>query len=830
MKLVFVLQLLLATVLGGPFAQTVPPGGQGGSDTSAQTGSPQTTAPLPPGAGQPAGLQMSARAGLDGVARVGTWVPLEVELTNGGDDLQGEIQVRVEDARRQGVYGRAPTVYSLPVDLPRKSHKRLTMEVLFPSTSNRLQVTLVSAGQQVLQHDVSMTRVALGDFLCGIVSRDPQVFDFLPSLELAGPQRRVRLAHIQEAQFPNRAQLLSSLDCLILANAQIAALRTDQIEALRVWVAAGGLLVGAGGPTWQKTLAPLPDDLLAVRPTDLATLETLHGLVDVAGEAPGAGPWLVSRGRANGTVVAQQDGVPLLVGRKQGQGTVFYLAFDPTSPALTAWAGQTYLWRYILSHASVDTGVGSTLARPYMRWGRLPRAALSDFESLPKPAYDWVVWGLLGYAVAVGPLSYLMLRRTGRPLLALVSVPALAVAATVVFVGMVAANRESDLAATKATVIRSVGGGLAYSRSYVSIFARTAGLYDVQVPDGALVFGLYYPFPMRSYTDTPHWALNVSEGTQLQVDQLDLADGSLATFALDQQFNLGGQLESQLVANDDQIVGTVTNRFDQHLRGATLLVDMQTVYSLGDMAPGESRSVTLDLPEQAAIGFGVPTGLPSLIYPGWTAARPQDSSRRDLLESIFSSRYYAARMDVSGLTLVGWLDRTPLELAASGFQIASVDYALLVAPVAVGLPEGYEGPLRPSLMVRQHLSVAPIGQQDFGSYTLVAGESISLQFTLPVRPDRLEIQRLAVRLEGQPTGTSGAAIGNLGHLSFFDWRTATWRDWEAHFGETQLSVPERFISAGGDVRVKYTFDPPEGTNLTQVRLSRFDLIGQVRAL
>ena len=74
-------------------------------------------------------------------------------------------------------------------------------------------------------------------------------------------------------------------------------------------------------------------------------------------------------------MVAQQDGVPLVVGRKQGQGTVFYLAFDPTAPVLSSWAGQPYIWRYMLAHASVDTGVGSTLARPYMRWGRLPRAA-----------------------------------------------------------------------------------------------------------------------------------------------------------------------------------------------------------------------------------------------------------------------------------------------------------------------------------------------------------------------------------------------------------------------------------------------------------------------
>jgi hypothetical protein len=334
---------------------------------------------------------------------------------------------------------------------------------------------------------------------------------------------------------------------------------------------------------------------------------------------------------------------------------------------------------------------------------------------------------------------------------------------------------------------------------------------------------------MRSYTDTPDWALDVGEGLEPRIENLGLNNGSLATFAMDQQVNIGGHLESTLVADNDQVIGTITNQLGQPLRNAALLLDMQSVYPLGDLDPGASRSVTMPLPDRAAIGYGVPTGLSSQIYPGWNAARAEDASRRDLLESIFSSRYYAARMDTSGLTLVGWLDRTPAALQVNGVQLPSVDYTLFVTPVQVSLPENFEGELQPSLMARQHLTVAPVGQQEFGSYTLGPGESVSLQFSLPVRPDRLDVHALVVHLEGQAAG-QGSSTDGLGHLSFFDWRAASWRDWEAHFGDTRLDVPARFISAGGDIRVKYTFDPPSGTSLTQVRLSRFDISGQVRAL
>src|SRR5439155_8267236 len=164
-------------------------------------------------------------------------------------------------------------------------------------------------------------------------------------------------------------------------------------------------------------------------------------------------------------------------------------------------------------------------------------------------------------------------------------------------------RRESDLAATKATIIRGVGGELAYSRSYVSVYARRGGAYQLLAPERSLLFGLYYPFPMRSYTDTPDWALRVNEGAPIVVDGLDLGDGSLATFALDQQVNLGGRLDSSLMAAGDQVVGTVTNRLGQRLTNAVLLMDMQSVFPLGDLGPGETRSVRLDVPDRAAIGY-----------------------------------------------------------------------------------------------------------------------------------------------------------------------------------------------------------------------------------
>ena len=71
-------------------------------------------------------------------------------------------------------------------------------------------------------------------------------------------------------------------------------------------------------------------------------------------------------------VVVAQDGVPVMVASKSGDGTVIYLAFEPTARNIRGWSGNEALWRYLITHAAVDNGGGSALVRPYLRWGARP--------------------------------------------------------------------------------------------------------------------------------------------------------------------------------------------------------------------------------------------------------------------------------------------------------------------------------------------------------------------------------------------------------------------------------------------------------------------------
>src|SRR5919205_819480 len=415
----------------------------------------------------PSQVRMDVRAGFDGAGRVGGWVPLDIQLANEGAELRAEVQVVIQQGGGRSTYTLVPTTFSLPVVLPRLSNKRFSMEVWLPGVqNNHLTARLVKAGggELITEQDITMTRVPLGDYFCGVLARDPSTYDFLAALDLPPPIRRARTAPLDPTTVPERAQLLGSFDCLIIDNAATAQLRPEQLEAIQVWVGTGGLLIEVGGSTWQSTLGPLPPDLLPVEPVGLTNLDSLSSLGDfmeVPLDAPG--PWLVTQSRARtdrgARVVVAQDGVPLVVASKRGDGTVIYLAFEPTSRNFRQWAGNEALWRFLITHAAVDNGVGSALVRPYLRWGgRAPRLAMADFSTHPKPTLNWF-WVLVGvYGVGLG-VSLFVFGRRGMVGWGILSAVVLTAGAALIAFGIARDRAEPDAAMTRVVVVRPIEVG-----------------------------------------------------------------------------------------------------------------------------------------------------------------------------------------------------------------------------------------------------------------------------------------------------------------------------------------------------------------------------------
>jgi hypothetical protein len=598
-----------------------------------------------------------------------------------------------------------------------------------------------------------------------------------------------------------------------------------QRDALRTWVANGGLLVVGGGGSWQRTLAGLPADLLPARVTGMTPIDSLSNLAEFGRHPfPDGAQYLASQAViTDGNPIVEQSGVPLVVSAKRGLGTVFLLGLDPSTEPLRSWPGSVNLWRYMLSHVATNAALAPGGTTPFVGWGRVPRNAMVDIAPLSPPSPTMLVLLLAGFTLVVGPGNYLLLRRLGQPTWALVTIPLVTGLGALLAFGLAAAQRDSESLMTKVSIVKALPNApVAHARTYVGLLSRQDSTYQVRPADGSLVFGQFYPFPRDPAREGPGWGLKVVTGQRPSVTDLNVSAGSLATFTVDSQFRTAGEVEADLTTDGQSISGTLTNRTGHTLSDASIVLDFN-VTRVGDLKPGESREISIPLPNASTAGYGPPNSFATLLYPAGTPQRKAtDTARRDVLDSAFGQAFNFAKLEFNGLTLLGWLETGGVDLDVQPSRPAVVENTLYLAGLNVRFPKGYEGDVPAALVTHRPLGATTASRQQFGSYDLAPGESIALQFNLPINTGRFLLERLNLNADGRMRGP-GASRASFGEVQFYNWRTAEWEEQPMSTGITSIRSPQSYVSSSGDVRLRYTFRPPQDSGVTGVSFSRLDV-------
>ncbi len=180
------------------------------------------------------------------------------------------------------------------------------------------------------------------------------------------------------------------VDAVIVHDTSFQQLRSDQVDALERWVVTGGVLVFTGGASALQDASAGLGRLLPVQVTGMVQRPALAA-VPVGGGAPrrlpGRTELAVSR-LVSGRLVASDGDLPLVVQRRLGRGSVWFLAFDPAAEPVASWDGALSMWRGILGD------------------DRLPALGAASRPAAEDP---WIMGVLAASAVAFPPVSAALL-------------------------------------------------------------------------------------------------------------------------------------------------------------------------------------------------------------------------------------------------------------------------------------------------------------------------------------------------------------------------------------------------------------------------------------
>ena len=764
-------------------------------------------------------LTMTARALLDGHARLGTWMAIQVDLENAGQPVSGELRLT------GGVQGQ--TRFGTPVDLPTGSRKRYTLYAQPPAFGDHLEVAVVAAGKPVATRQVAFVAADPSQLLVGVVAERPdRIIGDLGVLTTPNTVPPAIVALTIET-LPERVEALSAIDRLVWQDVDASDLSPAQLGALRGWIAGGGRLVIVGGTGGPGLLSAFPDELLPFRPS--ATVDVpASALGTLLGELPSTATDLTALGGPAGagrTLAAVGDRV-VAAELTFGNGSVTILGFDPTTPWIADSKADAAIWRRVLPARS-----GSAVFTSGADDSQLVNA-VSSLSAAALPPIGGLFALLVAYIVLIGPVNYLVLRRLGRRELAWLTMPALIGVFAVAAYVFGASLRGTDILVNEVALVRGAPGTDAgQGQVYLGVFSPGRGTYQLEIPGGAL---LTAPMSQEMGGMPGAGSLDVLQGDPARVRDLAVGFSSIRTIRADTPLP-APNLAIDLRLEDRHLKGTVTNHSSSTVEGVAVVLGA-SVAKLGDLGPGASATVEVEA-RSDPLGQSLSDKLIGQVFFGDPARSADATSRAMTRRAIIDQLSFdpnfgpTGTLNADGPMVLGWGSNDPLAVNVEGREPRRTGTVLYLIPASMRVQGAvsFGLDLVRSTVVASDTAVFNKGPMDLnfgqGSVT-VAYRPVAFEGSIRATALALEFNAGADIGAGsgtiEPVGppptsapTTGPNFDGLPEVDLFDRTAGAWVRLPHIAGGVATSVkdPDRYV------------DPTSGSVLVRFVNSRTDSVG-----
>ena len=773
------------------------------------------------------GLTLEATALLDGHARIGSWMAIEVHVKNDGPAIVGELRLA------GGVQGK--TQFGTAVDLPTLSDKTYRLYAQPPAFGRELTIDLVEGTTKVASTKAAFAVHDAAQLVIGIVAERPG--EIVGGLDLPPNQNNVAPLTIalDVADLPERVEAWSTLDRLIWQDTDASRLTAEQLGALRGWIAGGGRLVITGGTSGPASLTAFPDLLLPYRPSTTVDVapSSLGGLL---GELPATTtdvPALSGEllgGRALATSAAR-----VVAGeRTYGSGAVTLIGFDPTTSWIADSNAGENLWRRLLptrTNGAPVIGDDSQIV-----------SAAAQLPSLALPPVGGLIALLGAYILLIGPINYLVLRRLDRREWAWVTMPVLIIAFAAGAYGFGSLLRGSELIVNEVAIVRGAPGATdGTAQVYLGIFSPSRGTYQLRVPGGALlsapVSGDFFGGDSTAAT------LDILQGDPARIRDLGVGFGSLRTVRAETAVQVP-LVQADLRLDEGRLKGTVTNASMEVLLKPAVVLGA-TVATLKDLAPGESATVDVAM---ANVQMGQQLS-DKIVGPAFfgdpNQQQGEDAARLYTRRAIIDQLTYdpnvgfSGQLPAEGPVVIAWADHELLPVEIEGQAPRRTGNVLFFLPtdLTVRGTTTFRNDLLRSTVVRSdaaffskdpysisfgrgtaELAYRPVAFDGTIAATQLA---LGMNFGDPgfsVDPEPISpLASIPEPCPDPPTGECAIGFDGLPEVELFDLTESSWKRLPHLGGGSRYAVvePERYVDpTTGTVLIRFVNDRNDGVGFS----------------
>ena len=512
------------------------------------------------------------RIGFHGVFQLGRPFPLEIELSNSGRPAEGILDVTVWKGGATKGGAPYPLYYRRDVFLSPQSRKTVQLTVDPDFISRPLKIVF-SSPAGTASREIDLRRHFSPAPVILLVSEG----NTIPAVSLSSTLTS-RLVALTLAELPPDPRALLGVSHLILYDQSLRDLSRSQLLAFDTWLTAGGRMVILGSLNYSLYQEPTISRFLPVRVTGTKRISFHPASGQGERTSPIADVWAQASTLIGGKVLAEAQGMPVLVETSRGKGRITYLSLDVGRPPLSQWDGLPRFLQNLLAPAG-----GEELA-PRTRWDDSVFSQLilsPSFISTYLPTGSLFV-AIVGYLIGIGLFSWVWQRQacTRRAL----------VAAFLFFVvlstggGYLLFSRGGNIpdgVLLSSSVMESSADGYVEVQSNLAMFSTQIRQYGLQMERGWMEL---VPVAAAS-RDRPEPTVVFQDGSGTSRFQLPLREWDYRLFRIRfvDRFPLRAEFEQQA----GKLRMRLNNQSAKDLADCWLVVPGQR-YALGDIPRGAS--------------------------------------------------------------------------------------------------------------------------------------------------------------------------------------------------------------------------------------------------
>ncbi|WP_069649929.1 hypothetical protein [Caloranaerobacter ferrireducens] len=618
-------------------------------------------------------LNVDINIGFNRYIKVEKTVPINITIKNNYKDIDGKIQVLIDEIQGPKKLYRA---YTKEIKILKGQTKTVTIGVLFDYNSSDVLVRIVDNNENIIWQDRVYTAVIKHYSLTmGVLSENVKSLEYLNFAYIEQNETNKSFFDVvnMNGYVPEEDYLLETFDVIVINNFDIAKMDSKQIFTIDKWVKKGGILLVGIGENFDKTLKSL-------KKLGLVNMENISDKKSNTKKI-----------YLDKNIVENKEKL-FVFNKEYGRGHIYVIPFDlGKSPFIN--------WNHKVEFISKTLGEHFGLFGEKKLIARSPMFSLSGniVERIPKnrvPSIKAVFILLLFFILLVGPINYILLEKYDKRELGFITIPVIVLVFLVLIYSIGATTSSKQPIVNSVSIIELIPNTrLAEVNTLMGIMSFKNEDVKVSLDEDVDYSSLrnFFRYNAANYKNEEIFVENYIDNPK-HVTFYNRGIWDVEIFNLRKDINSDKLIKIDINMIEKQIKGEVSNLSSNVLEDAVLVYGTNKFIKLGDIKGGQTKTVAIDLNSFSTIyknDIGYYKLLDSL-FPVETGVEDEDILnnyvKRSILQEYFERKYNIS--EENKLLLIAWSrDNIYKNLSVNEKNTDIISRNLIVAQIKVKLPD-----------------------------------------------------------------------------------------------------------------------------------------------